>query len=494
VSGVEPLLYQWQRNGIDIPGANTADFIFQNAMLSDSGDLFRVIVSNPNGADTSLAATLSVTLDQRPVPEIFTPLTGTTYRAGDIIHFSGHATDYETGELMPSALRWRIDFHHNVHTHPFMISTTGITEGNFIIPNTGETAEDVWYRIHLTATDARGLSKTVTRDVIPLKTQFHVNTIPDHLPVSIDGGFVPAPVSTISVIGMMRRIEASASVVIGDSIFLFREWTDGVTTASRTFFAPDDTLTFTARYESYKVGKGTGLRGYFYDGPAFDPTFYEPYKVTKIDTTINFNWGYESPSEVHLGNDFWLVRWEGFVEPLLTGSYTFHVIGDDGFRLWVDEELLISAWIPQPATEWKGTIALEAGKQYPIKLEFFEEAYGAVCELYWSSSRIAKSIIPKSQLFPERTTSVDSQMMNKIPLTLFPNPVRTLLYVELKDQLKELKEIEIYNSPGQLVFQKTEDLNSAIIEINVGTLPAGAYWLKYKMKDGDSGAVQFMKW
>ena len=49
-----------------------------------------------------------------------------------------------------SAFTWRVDFHHDTHTHPFMLATTGATSGSFTIPTTGETAANVWYRIYLT--------------------------------------------------------------------------------------------------------------------------------------------------------------------------------------------------------------------------------------------------------------------------------------------------------------------------------------------------------
>ena len=58
-------------------------------------------------------------------------------------------------------------FHHGTHTHPFVAPFSGATGGNFTIPNTGETATDVWYRVHLTVRDSGGLTHTVTRDILP---------------------------------------------------------------------------------------------------------------------------------------------------------------------------------------------------------------------------------------------------------------------------------------------------------------------------------------
>jgi hypothetical protein len=52
--------YQWQRDGIDIPGATSASYVLTDAQVSDSGASFQVIVSNPAATITSNPATLTV--------------------------------------------------------------------------------------------------------------------------------------------------------------------------------------------------------------------------------------------------------------------------------------------------------------------------------------------------------------------------------------------------------------------------------------------------
>lgn len=58
--GGSPLTYQWQKNGVNIPGATNAAYTTPRLSLADSGEQFRVIVSNPKGTVTSNSATLSV--------------------------------------------------------------------------------------------------------------------------------------------------------------------------------------------------------------------------------------------------------------------------------------------------------------------------------------------------------------------------------------------------------------------------------------------------
>jgi alpha-tubulin suppressor-like RCC1 family protein len=55
------LRYQWQKNGADVSGANTASLTITTAAVADSGSRYRVVVSNAGGSITSGEATLTVT-------------------------------------------------------------------------------------------------------------------------------------------------------------------------------------------------------------------------------------------------------------------------------------------------------------------------------------------------------------------------------------------------------------------------------------------------
>lgn len=58
--GTTPLIYQWQRNMVDIPGANGSSYVILAAHLADNGAKFRCVVSNAAGTANSNEATLTV--------------------------------------------------------------------------------------------------------------------------------------------------------------------------------------------------------------------------------------------------------------------------------------------------------------------------------------------------------------------------------------------------------------------------------------------------
>jgi uncharacterized protein (TIGR02145 family) len=62
-TGTTPLTYQWQKDSVDISGATDLSYTTPATTMSDSGSLFRCIVSNSEGADTSDNALLKVNQD-----------------------------------------------------------------------------------------------------------------------------------------------------------------------------------------------------------------------------------------------------------------------------------------------------------------------------------------------------------------------------------------------------------------------------------------------
>ncbi|KPL23737.1 MAG: hypothetical protein AMJ75_05450, partial [Phycisphaerae bacterium SM1_79] len=140
-----------------------------------------------------------------------------------------------------------------------------------------------------------------------------------------------------------------------------------------------------------------GLHGDYYDNIDFTNL-----TVTRVDATVNFNWGNDSPDPL-IGADTFSIRWTGRVQPQYSETYTFYTTTDDGVRLWVNNQLIIDKWIDQGPTEWSGTISLTGEVKYGIKMEYYENGGGAVAELRWSSPSQPKEIIPQSRLYSDTT-------------------------------------------------------------------------------------------
>jgi regulation of enolase protein 1 (concanavalin A-like superfamily) len=135
-----------------------------------------------------------------------------------------------------------------------------------------------------------------------------------------------------------------------------------------------------------------GLRGDYFAKPDLTAPV-----LTRLDSTVNFDWQTGSPATV-VPVDGFSARWTGTVTPRFSENYTFAPTSDDGVRLWVNGVLLVDNWTDHAPTEVSGSIKLVAGQPADLKMEYYENFGGAVAQLRWSSPSQVKEIVPATAL------------------------------------------------------------------------------------------------
>jgi hypothetical protein len=128
----------------------------------------------------------------------------------------------------------------------------------------------------------------------------------------------------------------------------------------------------------------------------FDYTDLTGKVAERVDQTVDFDWGQAEPVP-GVGDDF-SVRWTGVVTPRHSETYTLSTHADDGVRLWIDGRLVIDDWTTHSAAERTGDLALEAGRAYDLRLEYFDAGHRGVARLYWRSPSQAREIVPAPAL------------------------------------------------------------------------------------------------
>ena len=487
-NGDTPLHYQWYRNGMTIPDANTEMYVESSVTLQLDSSIYYCIVSNNFGTDTSQNALLRVTSNTRPIINISSPTHGATYQAGDTLFFSGWADDREVGLLSPFQFTWKIDFHHDEHTHPGLVPVTGIGNGNYIIPTTGEISTNVWYRVWLSAFDPDGLSGTDYVDVFPELGTIDIQSDPSGLLLNVDGKRVRTPFTTDGVLGVLRTIQAPDVIRENDMFLIFDEWQSETKNRILPFITRANN-SFIALYDNIEVGDGTGLRGHYYNSLAHG--FNGPITMSRLDNTIDFNWDSGSPNE-RINNDHFSIRWKGEILPLFDGEYIFYVTADDGIRLWVDKQLIIDQWIDQPPTEWTGKILLNNDRRYSIRMEYYENGGGAVAQLRWSHKRITNEIVPKTQLFPER----EVELANHEWVELIQNPILSELNLCIKSDRGGFGYVRTYDEMGRQFGEKISfDHLPLLTEVQVPlpNLVPGIYFAEVRLNT-DMRVLKFIKY
>jgi 4-amino-4-deoxy-L-arabinose transferase-like glycosyltransferase len=134
-----------------------------------------------------------------------------------------------------------------------------------------------------------------------------------------------------------------------------------------------------------------GLRGSYFNGGGFNALLF-----SRIDRSINFDWGHDSP-DPRVWNDNFSVRWNGLIKADRSDRYTFYTVSDDGVRLWIDGELVIGNWGPHAATEDRTEVYLDEG-WHRISLEYNDIRYGAIIKFLWSTPTTGKSVVPPDHL------------------------------------------------------------------------------------------------
>lgn len=142
-----------------------------------------------------------------------------------------------------------------------------------------------------------------------------------------------------------------------------------------------------------------GLKGEYYTQSAPGAFDFHELKATGLDTNLDFD-NLEPRLAFATGqSDDVNVRWTGRIVPEKTGAHTFSVIGDNGFRVWIDGHLAIDHWVDDWDKEQTSQpIDLTAGQAYDIKVEYFEHFGGSNLHLRWTPPGGTKAAVPQSAL------------------------------------------------------------------------------------------------
>ena len=124
----------------------------------------------------------------------------------------------------------------------------------------------------------------------------------------------------------------------------------------------------------------SGLHGEYFDNPELKGTPV----VTRADSMVNFGWTLNAPAR-GLELDWYSVRWTGRLTVPTVGVHRIGVVGNDGFRLYVDGKLIVDDWRKRSYDVRLAEVALEPGRSYDVRLEYFETTGPGHVQLVWDA-------------------------------------------------------------------------------------------------------------
>jgi PKD repeat protein len=204
--------------------------------------------------NTTLGAPFTISVGNAPTCAILTPTSDSTFVAGDVILFSGDASDIEDGVLPASAYLWNIDFLHEGHVHPGPVQS-GVTSGTFTIPTSGhDFSGDTRYRITLRVTDSDGLQTNAQTSIYPQKVDLSFDTLPSGITLYLDGIAKATPFVYDALVNFQHSIEAR-NASTPTTIYTFQSWSDGGAQL-HTITVPASDQSYLATY-SITIGETT---------------------------------------------------------------------------------------------------------------------------------------------------------------------------------------------------------------------------------------------
>jgi PKD repeat protein/glucose/arabinose dehydrogenase len=240
----DALTYAWDLDG---DGATDDSTAARPTYTYTSNGTYTVTLRVTDTKGASAAATVTIRVGNTPpTATINTPAAGTTWKVGDVINFSGSATDPQQGNLPASALTWQLIQQHcpsNCHQH--LVQTfNGVASGSFVAPDHEYPS---YLELRLTATDSGGLTDTKILRLDPRTVVLTFQTTPGGLQLTVGSTTNTATFSRTVIVGSSNSISAITPQNKGGQRYVFQSWSDGGA-QTHNITAPATAATFQAKF------------------------------------------------------------------------------------------------------------------------------------------------------------------------------------------------------------------------------------------------------
>ncbi len=161
-----------------------------------------------------------------------------------------------------------------------------------------------------------------------------------------------------------------------------------------------------------------GIRGMYFNANRWKK---EELKTERVDSVLDFDFGREPPVEGITPEEFY-IHWAGSLQPPHTGRYEIVVRSSCSFKLRFEDrdKLLINNHVQSEGkTEFRRTINLIGGRQYPMLIDFTQrkrktEQPPATFSLRWIPPGGTETVIPPEYLLPATRPSTFA-LQTKLP-------------------------------------------------------------------------------
>ena len=129
-----------------------------------------------------------------------------------------------------------------------------------------------------------------------------------------------------------------------------------------------------------------GLSGEYWDNNSFTG----PPRLQRVDARVDFRWTLSSPGR-GIPFDWYSARWRSTLTTPASGVKRIAVEGNDGYRLFIDDVLVIDNWRKQSCGTRAVDVAWAPGSTHSLRLDYYESTGIARLKLLWDAGADASA-------------------------------------------------------------------------------------------------------
>ena len=114
--------------------------------------------------------------------------------------------------------------------------------------------------------------------------------------------------------------------------------------------------------------------------------------LQRVDPEVSFEWNNVSPGPGVPAENY-SARWTGELIAPVEGDYRLGASSDGGYRLYLDNKLLLDDWAPHGERGITLSVHLQAGHTYPIKLEYYHHSWESAVRLLWLPPQLQEQAV-----------------------------------------------------------------------------------------------------
>ncbi len=114
--------------------------------------------------------------------------------------------------------------------------------------------------------------------------------------------------------------------------------------------------------------------------------------LKRVDAAVNFEWNNVSPGP-GLPAQNYSVRWSGELVAPADGDYRLGGCTDGGYRIYLDGKKILDDWGPHGTRTMTTLVHLQAGRAYPLRMEYFHRSWESTARLLWVPPNLAQEAV-----------------------------------------------------------------------------------------------------